>query len=70
MPLKMISLLLLFAVLLVFALQNTQPVAIKFLLWETTTSAVLTILVSFFLGALTGWLIHYLKPKPPRKIQD
>lgn len=70
MPLKMIGLLVLFAVLLVFSLQNTQPVAIKFLLWETTTSAVLAILVSFFLGALTGWLIHYLKPKTSRKIPD
>ncbi|MBP1719893.1 MAG: Lipopolysaccharide assembly protein domain [Deltaproteobacteria bacterium] len=65
---KMIGLLLLLAVLLVFALQNTHPVAIKFLLWETTASAVLTILISFCLGALTGWLIHYLKAGPSRKI--
>ena len=68
MPLKMIGLLVLFAVLLVFALQNTQPVAVKFLLWEITASAVLTILISFGLGVLMGWLIHYLKPKPSRKI--
>jgi len=68
MQLKMIGLLVVFAVLLVFALQNTQPVAVKFLLWETTASAVLTILISFCLGALTGWLIHYLKPGPSRKI--
>jgi uncharacterized integral membrane protein len=52
--------------LLVFTLQNTQPVAVKFLFWETTASAVLTILISFCLGALTGFLIHYLKPS--RKI--
>ena len=68
MPLKMIGLLMLFAVLLVFALQNTQPVAVKFLLWEITASAVLTILISFGLGVLMGWLVHYLKPKPSRKI--
>ena len=68
MQLKMIGLLVVFAVLLVFALQNTQPVAVKFLLWETTASAVLTILISFCLGAVTGWLIHYWKPKPSRKI--
>jgi uncharacterized integral membrane protein len=63
---KMIGLVVLLAVLLVFALQNTQPVAVKFLLWETTASAVLTILISFCMGALAGFLIHYLKPS--RKI--
>ena len=65
---KIIGLVVLLAVLLVFALQNTQPVAIKFLLWEATVSAVLTILISFCLGTLTGWLIHYLKLIPSRKI--
>ena len=59
---KLIALIGLLLILLVFALQNTQTVAIKFLLWEITTSAVLTILISFCLGALTGWLIQYLKP--------
>ena len=68
MPPKIIGLVGLLAVLLVFALQNTHPVAIKFLLWETTASAVLTILISFCLGVLTGWLIHYLKLIPSRKI--
>ncbi len=64
---KTIGLVVLLLVLLVFALQNTQPVAVKFLLWETTASAVLTILISFCLGALAGWLIHYLKPRTSRR---
>ncbi len=59
---KWMGLVALLVVLLVFALQNTQPVAIKFLIWETTASAVLTILISFFLGGLAGFLVHYLKP--------
>jgi uncharacterized integral membrane protein len=59
---KWIVLLVLLVVLLVFALQNTQPVAVKFLIWETTASAVLTILISFFLGGVAGFLVHYLKP--------
>ena len=59
---KLIGLVVLLAVLLLFALQNTQPVAIKFLIWETTASAVLTILISFFLGGVAGFLVHYLKP--------
>ena len=59
---KMIGLILLLLILLVFALQNTQTVAIKFLFWEVTTSAVLTILISFVLGVLSGWLIRFVKP--------
>ena len=65
---KIIGLVALLSVLLIFALQNTQPVAVKFLIWETTASAVLTILISFCLGALAGWLIHYLKPRASRRI--
>jgi len=63
---KMIGLIFLLLTLLVFALQNTQTVAIKFLFWEVTTSAVLTILISFALGVLSGWLIRFVKP--PLKI--
>lgn len=59
---KLIALVVLLVILLVFALQNTQPLAIKFLIWETTASAVLTILVSFCLGGVAGFLAHYLKP--------
>lgn len=69
MPAKMIGLVALLAVLLLFSLQNTQPVAVKFLFWEATASAVLIILVSFGLGVLAGLLIHYLKPRPPRKTE-
>jgi len=65
---KMIGLVVLLLVLLIFALQNTQPVAVKFLFWETTVSAVLTILVSFILGALTGVLVFLMRPKRSRKL--
>jgi uncharacterized integral membrane protein len=64
----MIGLVVLLLILLAFALQNTQPVAVKFLFWETTVSAVLTILVSFVLGGLTGVLIFFLGPKRSRKV--
>jgi uncharacterized integral membrane protein len=59
---KMIGLIVLLMILLIFALQNTQAVAVKFLFWEATTSAVLTILISFVLGVLSGWLIRFVKP--------
>jgi uncharacterized integral membrane protein len=37
-------------------------VAVKLLFWEISTSAVLTILVSYLVGFLTGWLVSVLKP--------
>ena len=59
---KVIGLIILLIFLVIFAVQNTQPVAVKLLFWEISTSAVLTILVSFVLGFLTGWLVSVLKP--------
>jgi len=59
---KVIGLIVLLIILLIFAVQNTQPVAVKLLFWEISTSAVLTILVSYLVGFLTGWLVSVLKP--------
>jgi uncharacterized integral membrane protein len=54
---KMIGIIVLLLVMVIFAIQNTQPVAIKFLFWGIETSAVLSILVSFMIGFLLGWLV-------------
>ena len=59
---KIIGLVVLLVFLLIFAVQNTQPVDVKLLFWTISTSAVLTILVSYLLGFLTGWLVSVLKP--------
>lgn len=59
---KVIGLIVLLVFLVIFAVQNTQPVAVKLLFWEISTSAVLTILVSYLVGFLTGWLVSVLKP--------
>ena len=58
---KVIGLIILLVFLVIFALQNTQAVAVKLLFWEISTSAVLTILVSYLIGFLTGWLVGMLK---------
>ena len=58
---KVIGLIILLIFLVIFAVQNTQPVAVKLLFWEISTSAVLTILVSYLVGFLTGWLVSVLK---------
>jgi uncharacterized integral membrane protein len=54
---KVISLIVLLVFLVIFAVQNTQPVVVKFLFWQISTSAVLSILVSFVVGFLVSWLI-------------
>jgi uncharacterized integral membrane protein len=59
---KVIGLIILLIFLVIFAVQNTQPVAVKLLFWEISTSAVLSILVSYLVGFLTGWLVSVLKP--------
>jgi uncharacterized integral membrane protein len=54
---KVIGIIVLLVVLVIFAIQNAQPLAIVFLFWRVETSAVLSILVSFMLGFLVGWLV-------------
>jgi lipopolysaccharide assembly protein A len=60
---KLIGLIVLLVFLVVFAIQNTQPVDIRFLFWLFSTSVVFSILVSFFIGILVGWLICVVKKK-------
>lgn len=59
---KIIGLIVLLIFLVIFAVQNTQPVDVKLFFWKISTSAVLTILVSYLIGFLTGWLVSVLKP--------
>ncbi len=58
---KLIGLVILLVFLVIFAIQNPQPVAVKFLFWEITTSAVICILASFVVGFLVGWLISLFR---------
>ena len=54
---KVIAVIVLLILLLIFAIQNTQPVILNFLFWQISTSSVLSILGSFVLGLLTGCLL-------------
>ncbi len=47
----------------VFAVQNTQSVDIKFLFWTISTAAVLWVLVSFGLGFIAGWFFRLSRKK-------
>jgi uncharacterized integral membrane protein len=65
---KLIAIIVLLILLLIFAIQNIQPVVLNFLFWKISTSSVVSILVSFLIGLLTGWLltmIGRMKKKSP-----
>ena len=59
---KIWGIIVLLVVLVIFAVQNTQTVAIKFLFWGFETTAVLSILASFLIGFLVGWLLSWIGP--------
>jgi lipopolysaccharide assembly protein A len=42
---------------LLFAVQNTQPVAVNFLQWGVTCPIALLIVVVYALGMLSGWTV-------------
>lgn len=60
MSVKWIGVIILLAFLVVLAIQNYQPLTLKFLFWTFETSAVLTILVSFTLGFMVGGLLGWI----------
>ena len=66
---KVIAIIVLLILLLIFAIQNTQPVVLNFLFWQIFTSSVLSILVSFIIGLLIGCLLMMIgrmkKKSPP-----
>ncbi|NWF91757.1 MAG: LapA family protein [Syntrophaceae bacterium] len=65
---KLIAIIVLLILLLIFAIQNIQPVVVNFLFWKISTSSVVSILVSFVIGLMTGGLlmmIGRMKKKSP-----
>lgn len=66
---KLLGFIVLLVLLLIFAVQNTQPVAMKFLFWDWTTSVTIMILITFGVGFLFGLLVSILRPKK-KKAED
>ncbi len=69
---KIVGIIVLLVLLVILAIQNYQPLSLKFLFWTFETSAVLTLLVSFMIGCLAGVLIAWIgrgkkkvPPSPP-----
>ncbi len=55
---KLIGLLALMALVVLFVVQNTGVVQIRFLVWTLSMSRVLVILFVLVIGVVIGWLWH------------
>ena len=61
MSIKIGGLILILFLLVIFSFQNTQPISIKFLAWETSLPSALLMLITFLLGLAMGWTIGTFK---------
>ena len=48
-----------FVIFIVFILQNTQVVEVRFWFWKTQASRALILLITFAVGMGFGWLINF-----------
>lgn len=53
---KLIGAIVLVVLVLLFVLQNAEPVGVEFLFWTWSASRALVLLIVFLLGAAAGWL--------------
>jgi uncharacterized integral membrane protein len=54
---RVITLLIVIAIVLIYVAYNTQPVEVKFLFWETQVSTALVTLGAFLAGIILGFII-------------
>ena len=59
-----ILLLVLLALVIVFALQNTQVVDVQFFFWTLSMSRALVLLGTLVIGLFAGWLIGRFTTRP------
>jgi putative membrane protein len=64
---KRIALIIIAILFAVFILQNAQVVEVRFLFWGTEASRAIVLLVTFFLGLVSGWLSGWKHKKPSEK---
>jgi uncharacterized integral membrane protein len=67
MKLKIYSALTLLGLVLIFVLQNTEVVSIRFLFWQFALSRALLVFVIFLSGLLAGYLAVSFTRNHPRK---
>jgi uncharacterized integral membrane protein len=54
---RVITLIVLIAIVLIYVAYNTQPIGVKFLFWETQVSTALVTLGAFLAGIILGFII-------------
>jgi uncharacterized integral membrane protein len=54
---RVITLIILIAIILIYVFYNTQPVGVKFLCWKAQVSTALITLGSFLAGIILGFII-------------
>jgi len=64
---KRIALIIIAILFAVFILQNARVVEVRFLFWGTEASRAIVLLVTFFLGLVSGWLSGWKHKKPVKK---
>jgi len=58
MNLKLIAGLILASLVVLFAVQNAEPVEFRFLLWTFALSRALMMFILLAVGVLLGWMMH------------
>lgn len=61
--LRLIGALVITVLIVIFTLQNTDAVLVRFFLWTLATSRALLIFVVLAIGIVLGWLLRSLKSR-------
>ena len=74
MPAKTIVFIVLAILIVIFTIQNTQVINIKFYPWEKSIPAALMLLSTLFIGIILGWLLtrttDYSRRKRKVKVEE
>jgi putative membrane protein len=68
--LQAVILLIFLAAVLMFALQNTQAVAVYFLRWSVSCPIALLIMAVYALGMLSGWTVVAFVTRSLRRVTE
>jgi uncharacterized integral membrane protein len=60
---KFIIVLALLALFAIFVIQNNQTVDVWFLFWQITGSRAAVLILTFLIGAVTGWLVGHRRKR-------
>jgi len=67
MSLKLVAGLVLAGLVVVFAIQNAEPVQFRFLIWSFALSRALMMFILLAIGMLLGWMMHAVSTYRERK---